>query len=138
MTRWIGVAFGAGWLMVAEAVASPPVGPREALESAIVQVVSILQHGEINGTTVGDPSAELRRITREVFDFDEISRRTLAHHWQLRTHEEQAEVVALFRGLLERSYMAQIRAYTGGTIPVVDGPGAVALSRVRCSPLPRG
>src|SRR5436190_412113 len=69
MTRWIGVAFGAGWLMVAEAVASPPVGPREALESAIVQVVSILQHGEINGAPVGDSSAELRRITREVFDF---------------------------------------------------------------------
>src|SRR5207302_8741568 len=122
MTRWIGVAFGAGWLMVAEAVASPPVGPSEALESAIVQVVSILQHGEINGTPVGDPSAELRRITREVFDFDEISRRTLAHHWQLSTYEEQAEYVALYRGLLKRSYIAQTRAHAIETITVVDEP----------------
>ena len=138
MTRWIGVAFGAGWLMVAEAVASPPVGPREALESAIVQVVSILQHGEINGTPVGDSSAELRRITREVFDFDEMSRRALAHHWQLRTHEEQAEFVALFRGLLERSYMAQIRAYTGETITVVDESVEGHLATVRSRLVTRG
>ena len=131
MTRWIGVAFGAGWLMVAEAVASQPVGPREALESAIVQVVSILQHGEINGTPVGDSSAELRRITREV-------RRALAHHWQLRTHEEQAEFVALFRGLLERSYMAQIRAYTGETITVVDESVEGHLATVRSRLVTRG
>jgi phospholipid transport system substrate-binding protein len=138
MTRWIGVAFGAGWLMIAEAVASPPVGPREALESAIVQVVSILQHGEINGTPVGDSSAELRRITREVFDFDEISQRTLAHHWQLRTHEEQAEFVALFRGLLERSYMAQIRAYAGEPITVVGESVEGDLATVRSRLATRG
>jgi phospholipid transport system substrate-binding protein len=138
MTRWIGAALGAGCLMAAEAVALPPGGPGEAVESAIVQVMSILQHGEINGTPVGDRSMEIRRIARAVFDFDEISRRALAQHWQVRTREEQAEFVALFRGLLERAYMAQISGYAGETITVLGEKMEGDLATVRSRLVTRG
>ena len=135
MRIWIRLLISAAFLMVAQAaVASSAVGPREALESAVVQVLSALQNGEINGTPVVDRPAEVRRIAREMFDFDEISRRALAQHWQTLTPAQQAEFVQLFRDLLERSYMSQLEGYAGEKITFVGesvgGDLAVVHSKV--------
>jgi len=49
-TTWIGIAISVAWLLVAEsAVASPAVGPREAVEAAVVRVLSIVQDGQAAG-----------------------------------------------------------------------------------------
>ena len=125
----------AAWLMVAgAAVASPVTGPREAVESAIVQVLSVIQDGEVNGKAVTDRRAAVRRIARELFDYDEMTRRTLSRHWSQRTADEQAEFVALFSDLLERSYVSRIEAYAGEKIAFVgesiDGGFATVRSKV--------
>jgi phospholipid transport system substrate-binding protein len=125
----------AAWLMVAgAAVASPVMGPREAVESAIVRVLSVIQDGEVNGKAVADRPAEVRRIARELFDYDEMTRRTLSRHWSQRTADEQAEFVALFSDLLERSYVGRIEAYAGEKITFVgesiDGTFATVRSKV--------
>ncbi|MBI2161490.1 MAG: ABC transporter substrate-binding protein [Candidatus Rokubacteria bacterium] len=125
----------AAWLMVAgAAVASPVTGPREAVESAIVRVLSVIEDGEVNGKAVTDRRAEVRRIARELFDYDEITRRTLSRHWSQRTADEQAEFVALFSDLLERSYVSRIEAYAGEKIAfvgeVIDGGFATVRSKV--------
>src|SRR2546428_13961168 len=120
MSRWIGVAIAAAWLTApAAAMASPPVGPRDAVESAIVRILTLMRDGEIDGTPVPDRWAEIRKIARETFDFNEIARHALGRHWQARTPEEQAEVVTLFTDLLERSCVARIEAAAGGEVPVV-------------------
>ncbi|MEK7700403.1 MAG: ABC transporter substrate-binding protein [candidate division NC10 bacterium] len=109
-------------------------GPREAVESAIVRVLSIVQDGEMNGKVVVDRRSEIRRIAREMFDFDEMTRRTLSRHWARRTPEEQTEFVGLFSDLLERSYMSRIEAYAGEKITFVgesiDGGFATVRSKV--------
>ena len=125
----------AAWLMVAgAAVASPVMGPREAVESAIGRVLSVIQDGEVNGKAVADRPAEVRRIARELFDYDEMTRRTLSRHWSQRTADEQAEFVALFSDLLERSYVSRIEAYAGEKITFVgeaiDGSFATVRSKV--------
>ena len=125
----------AAWLMVAgAAVASPVMGPREAVESAIGRVLSVIQDGEVNGKAVADRPAEVRRIARELFDYDEMTRRTLSRHWSQRTADEQAEFVALFSDLLERSYVGRIEAYAGEKITFVgesiDGGFATVRSKV--------
>ncbi len=125
----------AAWLMVAgAAVASPVTGPREAVESAIVQVLSVIQDGEVNGKAVTDRRGEVRRIARELFDYDEMTRRTLSRHWSQRTADEQAEFVALFSDLLERSYVSRIEAYAGEKIAfvgeLIDGGFATVRSKV--------
>ncbi len=135
MTVWMGVAIAATWLMVAEpAVASPAVGPRETVESAIGQILGVLQYGEVDGAAVADRSAEVRRLTREIFDFEEISRRALARHWQELNGDEQTEFVTLFRDLLERVYMGQLGSYSGEKITfvgeVVEGDIATVRSKV--------
>lgn len=125
----------AAWLMVAgAAMAAPVMGPRQAVESAVVRVTGLMQNGEVNGKPVADRRAEVRRIARELFDFDEISRRALSRHWQVRTPEEQAEFVALFSDLLERSYLNRIEAYAGEKISYtgesMDGGFATVRSKV--------
>jgi phospholipid transport system substrate-binding protein len=125
----------AAWLMVAgAAVASPAMGPRETVESALVRVTGVIQDGELNGKAVADRRGEIRRLARDLFDFDEISRRALSRHWATRTPDEQAEFVALFSDLLERSYMNRIEAYAGEKITftgeALDGSFATVRSRV--------
>src|SRR5205807_9080818 len=113
-TTWIGIAISVAWLLVVEsAVASPAVGPREAVEAAVVRVLSIVQDGQAAGAPVADRSGEIRRIAGEIFDFDEISRRALTQHWQALQPGEQAAVVTLFRCLLARSCMGQSEACGG-------------------------
>jgi phospholipid transport system substrate-binding protein len=134
-TTWIGIAISVAWLLAAEAaVASPAVGPWEAVEAAVVRVLSIVQDGHADGAPVADRSGEIRRIAGEMFDFDEISRRVLSRHWQALPPEAQAEFVTIFRDLLERSYVAQIEARGGMSITFVgesiDGDSATVRSKV--------
>ena len=50
MSRWIGVAIAAAWLTAPEAaMASPPVGPRDAVESAIVRILTLMREGKVDG-----------------------------------------------------------------------------------------
>ena len=109
MTTWIGIGLSIVCLFAAEAaLASPQVGPRDAVESAVVRFMAIVQNGRPDAAIGADRSGEIRQIVREMFDFDEISRRALARHWQTLQREEQAEFVTLFRDLLERAYLTQM------------------------------
>jgi phospholipid transport system substrate-binding protein len=109
MTTWIGIGLSIVCLFAAEAaLASTPVGPREAVESAVVRFMTIVQNGRPDAAIGAARSGEIRQIVREMFDFDEISRRALARHWQTLQREEQAEFVTLFRDLLERAYLTQM------------------------------
>ena len=115
MTTWIGVALSVAWLFMAEtALASSPIGPREAVEAAVGRFMTIIQNGRADGAAVGERSEQIRQIVREMFDFDEISRRALSRHWQALPREDQAEFVTLFRDLLERAYLTQVEAAAGG------------------------
>ena len=103
----------AAWLMVAGAMAAPATGPRKTVESAVVSLVGVLQQADADGRAQVNRRAEIRRIARGLFDFDELARRTLSRHWAGRTLTERAEFVRLFTDLLERSYLNRIEALRG-------------------------
>ncbi len=134
MMTWIGLALSVAGLLVAEvAVASPPVGPRDAVEAAVARFMNV-QNGRPDGAVVGERSEQIRQIVREMFDFDEISRQALSRHWQALAREEQAEFVALFRDLLERAYLTQVEAAGGEKIAFlgesIEGGSATVRSKV--------
>ena len=133
MTTWIGIGLSIVCLFAAEAaLASTPVGPREAVESAVVRFMTIVQNGRPDAAIGADRSGEIRQIVREMFDFDEISRRALARHWQTLQHEEQAEFVTLFRDLLERAYLTQMEGASVEKITFLSEamePGGSAIVR---------
>jgi phospholipid transport system substrate-binding protein len=109
----------AAWIMMAGAVAAPAMGPRETVESAVGRVINLVQDTDAVKTESARPSdrrAEMRRMARELFDFEEVTRRTLSRHWAARSAEERAEFVALFTELLERSYISRVEAYAGENI----------------------
>jgi phospholipid transport system substrate-binding protein len=136
MTTWIGIGLSIACLFAAEAaLASPQVGPRDAVESAVVRFMTIVQNGRPDAAIGADRSGEIRQIVREMFDFDEISRRALARHWQTLQREEQTEFVTLFRDLLERAYLRQVEAAGGEKITFLsesmeDGGSATVRSKV--------
>jgi phospholipid transport system substrate-binding protein len=104
-------------------------------------------HGAVDGVlkTLSDPelkkeakTTERRRLIRasanDIFDFPEISRRTLGIHWQARTPSEREEFAALFSDLLESSYISKIESYSGEKIQYVaetnDGNQTVVRTRI--------
>ena len=129
----------AAWIMVAGAVAAPGMGPRETVESAVGRVVTLLQDGDTAKTEstarqAADRRTEIRRLARELFDFEEVTRRTLSRHWAARSADERAEFVALFTDLLERSYVTRVEAYAGENIAyfgeAVDAGYATVRSKI--------
>jgi phospholipid transport system substrate-binding protein len=110
MTTLIVLALSLIGVLSAEAApASSVVGPRDAVESAVDRFMTIVQNGHSdNAAVAADRMSQIREIVREMFDFDEISRRVLSRHWQALQREEQAEFVTLFRDLLERAYLTQV------------------------------
>lgn len=131
----------AAWLMVAGALAAPTT-PRAVVESAVTRVVTALQEANLDSPAseqsgrpyVDRRRAEIKRIAADLFDFDEMARRTLSRNWAARTPEERAEFVRLFTGLLERTYVGKIESYSGENIvyvgEVVDGGYATVRSKV--------
>jgi len=76
----------------------------------------------------------IRQVAGELFDFTEISARSLGPHWRARTTAEREEFIALFGDLLEYSYISKIEMYSGETIrylgEAVDGQQAVVKTRI--------
>jgi phospholipid transport system substrate-binding protein len=100
-----------------------------------VRFMTIVQNGRPDAAIGADRSGEIRQIVREMFDFDEISRRALARHWQTLQREEQTEFATLFRDLLERAYLRQVEAAGGEKITFLsesmeDGGSATVRSKV--------
>jgi phospholipid transport system substrate-binding protein len=62
----------------------------------------------------------LRAIGDEIFDWEEMAKRSLGIHWKDRTPEEKKEFVKLFADLLERTYMDKIEKYSGEKITYVN------------------
>jgi phospholipid transport system substrate-binding protein len=141
MTTWIGISLSIACLFAAEAaLAAPQVGPRDAVESAVVRFMTIVQNGRPDAAIGADRLGEIRQIVREMFDFDEISRRALSRHWQTLQREEQAEFVTLFRDVLERAYLTQMEGAGVEKITFLSEamePGGSAIVRSKVT-TPRG
>jgi phospholipid transport system substrate-binding protein len=127
----------AAWLMVAGAMAATS-SPRDVVEAAVTRVVAVLQD-DFQGAHLDRPRSEMRRaqirrVASDLFDFDEMARRTLTRHWNARTADEQAEFVRLFTDLLEGSYIGRIEQFSGERILYlserVDGHYATVRSRI--------
>lgn len=92
--------------------------PTAEIKAAIDGVVEILNKPELQAKP-DERRDLLRRRIRPVFDFEEISKRSLGVHWRDRTPQEKREFVALFTELLENSYLGKIEAYKGEKIRYV-------------------
>jgi len=92
-------------------------GPLTELKTSVDEAVVILRDPELK-------RPELKRIKKEQlvaivnnrFDFEEMSRRTLARHWQGLGPEDQGLFVDLFARFLEGVYISKIDKYNNQDI----------------------
>jgi phospholipid transport system substrate-binding protein len=95
--------------------------PKDQLKHSIDKVLDILNDSELKEHDNRDRRRqEIVMVIDERFDFEEITRRSLATHWKKRTPEEKKEFVSLFHNLLEKTYMKRIEAYEGEEIIYTD------------------
>ena len=120
------------WLTAGDAVAGPPT---DQVRGSIDRVLQILADPELKkDVKTAERRAAIRTVASEIFDFAEISQRSLARHWTPRTPAERQEFVRLFGDLLEYSYITKIEAYSGEKIQyageVADGDQAVVKTKI--------
>ena len=86
--------------------------PKETVEDGVNNVLK----------TLGDPAFKAKPKDEQInivgeeidkiFDFKELSRRTLGKHWKKMSAEQQTEFVKLFRELLQGVYADRLLAYS--------------------------
>jgi phospholipid transport system substrate-binding protein len=105
-------------LLITPAIAGEPMAQ---LKSTIDKALEILNDEELRKPENIQKRRELlRQIIHERFDFEEMSKRSLALHWSKRSPEERREFVSLFGDLLERSYIKKIEKYSNEKVLYID------------------
>jgi phospholipid transport system substrate-binding protein len=109
--------------------------PTDQVRGSIDRVLKVLSDPELKKEAkTAERRVMIRSVANEIFDFTEISQRSLARHWTARTPAERQEFVQLFGDLLEHSYITKIETYSGEKIQyageVPDGDQAVVKTRI--------
>lgn len=83
--------------------------PTDQLREGIDRIFKILGDPEMSGdANATQRKAAVTRIAGELFDFGEMSKRTLGRHWEQRTPAERQDFVRLFTELIQRSYFSKV------------------------------
>ena len=85
---------------------------RATVEGQINKMLAKMKEPAFKELSRDDKLAEIRKIINEVFDYKELSRRTLGREWKKFKPEQQTEFIDLFSKLLENVYADRILAYT--------------------------
>src|ERR1051326_1186469 len=115
----------------ATATAGAPPGPLGVVKASLSRVQGIVQSSP---TGSDEWRAGIVRVSHELFDFNEISRRALGPHWKGVSPVEQDEFVQLFTAVLDRAFIASVSGYTTENIAFlgqeIDGAWPPVRSRI--------
>jgi phospholipid transport system substrate-binding protein len=107
--------------------------PTDQLRQRVDEVIRVLDDPSLKDKTA-ERRASVRKISEQVFDYQDTARRALGRHWAERTPAEQREFVKLFADLLERAYFSRIDSYRGEKVRYgaesIDGGEAVVKTTV--------
>ncbi len=86
--------------------------PTEELKTTIDSIITELKKNPASSQEIKKRRNTIRSLVANRFDYEEMSRRSLARHWNDRTPEERTAFVHVFADLLEASYIERIESYT--------------------------
>ncbi|MEW6544720.1 MAG: ABC transporter substrate-binding protein [Nitrospirota bacterium] len=99
-------------LLTAPAIAA--VSPTETVRTTINEVIRILSDEDMKKPErLKERRKRLETVIGNRFDYEEMSRRTLAAHWSKLTEAERREFVESFRAFLSATYGGKIEGYSG-------------------------
>jgi phospholipid transport system substrate-binding protein len=87
-------------------------GAKDTIAVQIDKMLAKMKTPEFKGLERDAKLNEISKIINEVFDWPELSRRTLGREWKKFTPDQQKEFITLFEQLLQGIYADRILAYT--------------------------
>jgi phospholipid transport system substrate-binding protein len=92
------------------AYAGPPL---DTVKGHIDKVLDVLRDSSLKGDSgKSAKKAKIRSITEKMFDYTELSRRTLGQNWKKFNNEQQKEFIELYKSILEDAYADKLITYT--------------------------
>jgi len=99
------------FLMVPLCVYAGP--PLEAVKTQVNKVLDVLRDPSLKGEAGKKVKREkIRNISGNMFDYTELSKRTLGQNWSKLNAGQQTEFLGLYKTLLEDAYADKIITYT--------------------------
>ena len=99
------------FLMVPLCVYAGP--PLEAVKTQVNKVLDVLRDSSLKGEAGKKVKREkIRSISENMFDYTELSKRTLGQNWSKLNAGQQTEFLGLYKTLLEDAYADKIITYT--------------------------
>ena len=109
-------------------------GPTETVQTAVQQVVSSQGGPAAKALSTAERRADVRRIIDALFDFTDMSERSLGSAWTKASPAQQQEFVRLFSTLIANAYLGRIEQFAGEPFTYVgekiDGDEASVQSRI--------
>ena len=91
--------------------------PTQQIKQTTDKILAILSNPSLKGPARAEERKKvIGQTVDERFDWEEMSRRSLARHWAARTPEEKKEFISLFRDLLARTYLDKVDDYSGEAV----------------------
>ena len=86
--------------------------PKETVETGVNKLIATLGDTAFKAKAKDEQIAQIGEEIESIFDFKELSRRTLGREWKKMKPEQQKEFVQLFRQLLQGVYADRLLAYS--------------------------
>jgi phospholipid transport system substrate-binding protein len=109
-------------------------GPTETVQTAVQQVVSSQSGPAAKTLSPSERRADIRKITETLFDFKDMSERSLGSAWTKASPAQRQEFIRLFSTLIANAYLGRIEQFAGEPFTYVgekiDGDDASVQSRI--------
>lgn len=87
--------------------------PLATVQMHVDSVLDVLRDPSLKGESMKKRRQDrIRAISEKMFDFAELSRRTLAQSWNRFNDQQKKEFIELYKSVLESAYIDKIMAYT--------------------------
>jgi len=87
--------------------------PLEGVKTQVNKILDVLRNPSLKGEAGKKVKREkIRNISENMFDYTELSKRTLAQNWNKLNAGQQTEFLGLYKTLLEDAYADKIITYT--------------------------
>jgi phospholipid transport system substrate-binding protein len=91
--------------------------PLATVEKHVNEALAVLRDPALKAESAKKTRKEkIRAISERMFDFIELSRRTLGSNWKKFNPDQQQEFIKLYKDILEGAYMDKIMSYTNEKI----------------------
>jgi phospholipid transport system substrate-binding protein len=86
------------------------VGPMSMLRRSNDDVRTILKQQKGSTSATAEQKQKIKKIVNGFLDYEELAKRSLAGEWEKLSASQRSEFVQVFRDLIERNYVKQLRS----------------------------